>query len=98
MDKGQIWEVKVQIEKEKRKISITCQDGSSIKGFIHLIQGQRTSDFFNDPKDDFIILTEAELYYVEDVHSFKLASRLVARREAILLSKKYIKWVEEASS
>ncbi len=85
----------MKIEKDKRKVSIICADGTSIKGVVFINNGERVSDFINDANEQFIAVTSVEFYYLEDVQSFKLASKMIARRDCIILNKRTIKWIEE---
>ena len=80
----------MKIEKAKRKINIVCNDGSSVKGYIHIYPGERTLDFINRSKETFIVLTDAEFYYMD-----KLESKLVANKDTIILNKSVIRWIEE---
>ncbi len=85
----------MRVEKEKRKIQVLCNDGASIKGVIHINPGERVSDFLNDQREEFVAITNAEFYFIEDVQSFKLASKLMAKKDVIFLNKSSIKWAEE---
>ena len=38
----------MKVEKEKHRVSIICQDGSSVKGVIHINPGERILDYIND--------------------------------------------------
>lgn len=49
----------MRVEKEKRKVNITCLDNSLIKGFVHINPGERIIDFINDQKENFIAVTES---------------------------------------
>jgi len=80
----------IKIEKEKRKIHIVCNEGFSVKGYIHLFEGERTLDFINHAQESFIVLTNAELYCLE-----KSESKLAADTDTIILNKSVIKWIEE---
>lgn len=88
----------MRVEKEKRKIQVACNDGASIKGVIHINPGERISDYLNDQREDFLAITNAEFYYIEDIQSFKLASKLMSKKEVIFLNKSAIKWAEELSN
>ncbi|HNX80643.1 MAG TPA: hypothetical protein PKL77_00655 [Candidatus Omnitrophota bacterium] len=85
----------MKVEKEKRRIQIACNDGASIKGVIHINPGERVSDYLNDAREQFLVITNAEFYFTEDVQSFKLASKLTARKEVVFLNKVAIKLAEE---
>ena len=82
----------MKIEKEKCKVRIFFQDGSSMKGYIHINLGERIIDFINDNRETFIALTSIQMYYVK---SFKLSGKLVEKKDFIVLNKNSIKWIEE---
>ena len=84
----------MKIDKEKRRISLILNDGASIKGTVHLNHGERVLDYINDDRESFIAVTNAEFYYTEDVQSFKLAAKLLAKRDCVILNKSSIKWIE----
>lgn len=86
----------MKIAKETRKVNIICQDGSFVKGFVHISPGERTLDFINHPKNNFIAVTKVEFYREEIPQSFKLASAPIIKRDVIILNKSAIKWIEEA--
>ena len=83
----------MKIEKEKRRVRIIFQDGSSLKGFIHINLGERIIDFINDNRETFIAVTNIQMYYVK---SFKISGKLVDKKDFIILNKNSIKWIEEA--
>lgn len=85
----------MRIEKEKRKVNVICEDGSLVKGFVHINPGERMLDFFNDSKENFIAVTNAEFYNIKEIHSFKLFSEIAKKKNAIILNKSCIKLVEE---
>ena len=84
----------MRVEKEKTRVSIICSDRSLLVGLVHINPGERLSDFLNDLKEDFIVVTEAEFHNVAPVHSFKMYSDLTKRRKSIILNKAFIKWME----
>jgi hypothetical protein len=84
----------MRIDKEKRKISIICVDGSSVKGIVHINPGERVLDFINDMREKFIAITNAEFFYAEDIQSFRLTKSL-KKKELVILNKSSIKWIEE---
>lgn len=88
----------MRIEKEKRRVSIICLDGSSIRGIVHINPGERLLDYINDEREDFIAITSAEFFYAEDIQSFRLATKLLFRKEFVVLNKSAIKWLEEMQS
>jgi len=71
----------MKIEKEKYQVNIFCQDGSVVKGVVHLSPGTRLSDFMNDSNRNFVIVTDAQ---TPD-----------GAKKTIFLNKSFIKWVEE---
>ena len=83
--------------KQRQKVSIICLDGTSIKGFVCLNEGERLLDSVNDTRESFIGLTKVEFSYTEDIQSFKLATGVIARKDFIILNKSSIKWIEEIS-
>jgi len=85
----------MKIEKEKRKVNIVCNDGSWIKGFIHINPGERTSDFINDSREIFIVITSVE-FYIGKAQTFKVPPKPADKTNTILLNKSVIKWLEEA--
>lgn len=52
-------------DKEERKVTITCQDNSLLKGFIFVNQGESVLDFLNNVKTDFIPIKNAEFYSIK---------------------------------
>ncbi len=85
----------MRIEKEKRKVNIICEDGSLIKGTVHINPGERLIDFVNDDKEDFIIVTEVEFYNIKEIHSFRLLEEIRKKRNMIVLNKASVKLIEE---
>ncbi len=85
----------MKIEKDKRKVNIVCEDGSLIKGFVHINPGERMIDFINDAKEAFIAVTEVEFYNIKEIHSFKLFSEMTKNKKAIVVNKISIKLIEE---
>jgi len=81
--------------KNRQRVNIVCNDGSSIKGSVYLNEGERMLEFMNDQRENFIAITEAELYQLEELQSFRLATKLTAKKKFIVLNKTSIKWVEE---
>ena len=78
----------MRIEKEKRKVRLTCSDCSSISGFVHINPGERVIDFLNNEKDKFIAITEAE--------SFDAKGRKVSKSKGVkIINKTCIKSIEE---
>jgi hypothetical protein len=85
----------MKVPKEKRKVNILCTDGSFVKGFVHIAEGLRVLDFFNDLNENFIVVTEAQFQNIKEVHSFQLVLDLNKKKGTVILSKAAIKWVEE---
>jgi len=85
----------MRVEKEKHKVNIICQDGSVVKGFVHINPGERIVDFFNDCKECFIAVTDVEFSNLKEVHSFKLLDEMRKKRKCIILNKVAIKLIEE---
>lgn len=85
----------MKIPKQKIKVLILCTDGSWIKGFVHVSEGLRVSDFLNDQNVSFIAVTNAEVQYSKEVHSFKLASGVAKQKNTLLVNVQAIKWMEE---
>jgi hypothetical protein len=85
------------MEKVKRKVNIVCSDGSSLMGFIHMDRNQKLIDFVNDSQRTFIVVNDAEFYYiVQVVYSFKLARRVTpTKKESIILQKSFIEYLVE---
>lgn len=83
----------MKIEKEKRKVRIFCNDDSLIEGFVHINPGERILDFINDPRENFIAVTDVKIYYSKKPHYLKLNSKL--EKESIILNKAVIKSIEE---
>lgn len=83
------------IGKRKQKVGVICSDGASIKGLVYLNEGERLLDYMNDSRESFIAITNAEFYYTEDVQSFKLATKLLKKKDFVILNKSVIKWIEE---
>jgi len=85
----------MKVEKEKHRVSIICQDGSSVKGIIHINPGERILDYINHTRESFIAVTNAEFYYIKDIKSFKLVSKLLEKKDYIILNKSSIKLIVE---
>lgn len=87
----------MKIEKQKRKVLIVCCDRTVIRGFIHIIEGQRVMDFLNDSKEVFIAVTSAEMENTPQMRSFKLYQKAIKQKRTIILNKNDIKWIEEVA-
>ena len=89
----------MKVPKNKYKVNIVCLDGTLVKGFLHVLEGQRIMDFINNNKEDFIAITNAEFSNVKELHSFKLYTDLFKNKKAVmLLNKSAIKWIREENS
>jgi hypothetical protein len=77
----------MKVEKDKRQVTIHCNDASSVRGVIHINQGERIQDFINDEKRSFIVVTNATV----SSGFFKIP----VRRETLILNKSSIKCIEE---
>jgi hypothetical protein len=82
----------MKIEKDKRKVCIICHDGTHVIGTVHINQGERLLDFFNDQKETFIPVTESEVCSSEKGGEIQL---LCKKRNTVILNKSAIKLVEE---
>lgn len=78
----------------KVKVSIICQDGVTIKGSIDTL-GKSLIEFINDPKDEFIGVSNVIFYYLRGAQSFKLVSAVMTEKKEIILNKIDIKLIEE---
>jgi hypothetical protein len=85
----------MRVEKEKRKVSIICQDNLLVEGYIHINPGERVIDFFNDTRESFIAITNAEFSNLKEIKSFKLIEEMLKKQNAVILNKETIKLVEE---
>lgn len=85
----------MRIEKERRKVNIVCQDGTLVRGFIHINPGERVLDFINDLRKNFIAVTNAEFYYTKESQLFRVRPKLSIKKDVIILNKSAIKWIEE---
>lgn len=85
----------MKVEKEKRKVHIFCNDGSYLKGVIHLNPGIRVSDFLNESRDNFIVLTNIE-FFRSAPHSTTAEEAVTLKADTVLLNKIAIKMIEEA--
>jgi hypothetical protein len=85
----------MRVEKEKHKVNIFCQDGSSVRGTVHINPGERILDFMNDGRESFIAVTQAEFFYPKDIKSFQLSLTTLHKKPIVILNKSTIKWLEE---
>lgn len=83
----------MRIEKEKHKVTIACEDGSLIKGTIHINPGERISDFINNRQVNFIPITDAEVHYSQKMRFLKLGDK--SNKTTIILNKSAIRWLRE---
>jgi len=77
----------MKVEKEKRLVTIHCNDSSSVRGTIYINQGERIQDFINDDKRDFIVVTGVTV----SSGVFKIPMR----RDTLIVNKAFIKCIEE---
>lgn len=87
----------MKIEKEKKKVDVLCNDGSWIKGFIYVNPGIRVSDFINDSRENFIILTNVE-FYMREPTSSETDPKPISKTDMILLNKSVIKLIKETKA
>ncbi|MDD5583519.1 MAG: hypothetical protein PHV55_00485 [Candidatus Omnitrophica bacterium] len=85
----------MKVPRVKHKVKIICTDGSFVTGFVHVAEGLRVLDFFNDQQLNFIAVTDATFQNLREVHSFKLVNDMYRKKETIFLNRESIKWVEE---
>lgn len=85
----------MRIEKERHKVNIIFQDGTLVKGFIHINPGERVLDFINNLRTNFIAVTNAEFYYTKESQLFRVKPKFSAKRDVIILNKSAVKWIEE---
>ena len=85
----------MKVEKDKLSVMITCEDGSLVKGYVHINPGERLIDFINDEKEEFIVVTQAEFYNIKEIHSFRLFNEARKKKTMIILNKTSIKLFEE---
>jgi len=83
------------IEKQKRQVNVVCNDGLSINGFVYVFGEQRLLDVMNNVQEKFVLLVEAEISQQEDLHPFKLATKVTEKKESLILNKSAIKWIVE---
>ena len=81
--------------KEKFKVNIVCTDGTFVKGYLHVNQGQRILDYLNNSKGDFVVITGAEFSNIKEIHSFKLYADFRKKKGLVVLNKTAIKWIGE---
>ncbi|MFA5430042.1 MAG: hypothetical protein WC329_02665 [Candidatus Omnitrophota bacterium] len=77
----------MKVEKEKKLVTIHCNDFSSVRGTIYINQGERLQDFINDDKRGFIVVTGVTV----SSGFFKIPTR----RNTLILNKAFIKCIEE---
>lgn len=83
----------MKIEKDRRRVSIVCQDGSLISGYVHIFQGERLMDFINDNKETFIPVTNCTFINSKQVNVFRVFSRKT--KDTMLLNKSAILFMKE---
>ena len=83
------------IEVQKKHVYISCTDGISMRADVE-INGERTIfDLLNSP-DQFILLYDVDVAYLEDVQSFRLSSKATEKKPRVVLNKNFIKWIMES--
>lgn len=85
----------MNIEKEKRKVNIVCIDNTSLNGVIFINPGERVSDFLNDLRRNFIVVSKVEFINGESLLFSKLKIKNKAKKELIIMNKSSVKWIEE---
>ena len=85
----------MHIEKQRIPARIYCDNGVLIQGFIHVAEGSRVLDFANDADVQFIPVTKVEVYFTNGLAVEKARSKLIAKKEIIILNKAMIRWIEE---
>ncbi|UCC94283.1 MAG: hypothetical protein JSW40_05590 [Candidatus Omnitrophota bacterium] len=85
----------MKVPTDKKKVNIFCSDNSFVTGIIHVPQGLRLLDHFNNANENFLVVTEAFFQNLREVHSFKLVKELKKQRSTVILYKSCIKWIEE---
>lgn len=83
------------IEMEKHRLNIICQDGCVVKCTLNLVSGERIQQHLNDPARGFIVLNDIEMYYTEELRSFKLLAKSIVKMPQMVMNKSVIKWIEE---
>lgn len=86
----------MKVPKDKVKVTISCVDGTFVKGFVYVSEGLRLLDFMNSTDAGFIVVTDAAFQNIKEVHSFQLLMAMNKKKSVIVLNKSAIKWVEEA--
>lgn len=85
----------MKIPKDKIKVHIICVDGTFVQGYLHVPQGLRLSDFLNNDKENFVVVTKARFSNLKEL-PFNLNKELFkSPREIVILNKLTIKWLEE---
>ncbi|MDP2940912.1 MAG: hypothetical protein Q8N85_01465 [Candidatus Omnitrophota bacterium] len=82
------------IEAQKHHIEVLCNDGVLIKGLLNVFGERRLVETLNSSAEQFLMLSDVEISYPEEIRSFKLTNRAVYKKESIILNKSDIKWVE----
>ncbi len=83
------------VEIQKRLTTIICTDGTSIRCSVNVLAGQKLFDIIKNPNENFILLNDVEINYQEQIHSFKLSTKVTEKKENLILNKSAIKWVDE---
>ncbi len=83
------------IEMEKHRLNIICQDNCVIKCTLNLVSGERIQQYLNDPAREFVVLNDVEMYYTEELRSFKLLAKSIVKMPQMIMNRATIKWIEE---
>lgn len=86
----------MRVEKEKRKVTVFCQDRVIVEGYAHINPGERVLDFINDSRETFIAVTEAEVYSAKEALVLGTKLKMLSKKGAIILNKSAIISIEEA--
>ena len=86
------------VEKEVRRVSIFLRDDACIAGNIHINPGERVIDFFNDTREAFIVVTDAEFRGHGHMRSFRLyaGNKIGKKGRILILLKNAIKFTVES--
>ena len=83
----------MRVEKEKRKVALVCDQWLLVRGYVHINPGERIIDFFNDSRESFIAVTDAE-YYGPQARLFQLFGRKL-KKSVVIINKSAIKVIDE---
>ncbi|KUG23271.1 hypothetical protein ASZ90_006932 [hydrocarbon metagenome] len=83
------------IEMQKKKVTIICTDDTSIKCSINVLPGQKLFDIIKSTNENFLLLSDVEINYPEQIQSFKLSTKITEKKDSLILNKSVIKWIDE---